>query len=46
MEDKSVPIYPNKQYKTFCYINSVITNPNIIVGDYSYYYDNIDNTFV
>ena len=42
MEDKNVPIYPNKHFKTFCYINSVVTNPNIIVGDYSYYDDNID----
>ena len=33
------PIYPNKQFKTFCYINSVVTRPNIIVGDYSYYDD-------
>ena len=32
-------IYPNSQFKTFCYINSVVTNPNIIVGDYSYYDD-------
>ena len=33
------PVYPNSKFKTFCYINSVITNPNIIVGDYSYYED-------
>ena len=33
------PIYPNSKYKTFCYINSVVKNPNIIVGDYSYYED-------
>ena len=32
-------IYPNKNFKTFCYIKSVVTNPNIIVGDYSYYDD-------
>lgn len=42
MNDKINPIYPNAQYHTFCYINSVVTNPNIIVGDYSYYDDNID----
>ena len=36
------PIYPNSKYKTFCYINSVVKNPNIIVGDYSYYED-LDN---
>jgi len=34
--------YPNKKYHTFCYIKDVITNPNIIVGDYSYYDDNIN----
>jgi len=33
------PVYPNSQFKTFCYINSVVKNPNIIVGDYSYYDD-------
>ncbi len=32
-------IYPNSKFKTFCYINSVVTNPNIIVGEYSYYDD-------
>ena len=41
MEKKINPIYPNSQFKTFCYIKSVVTNPNIIVGDYSYY-ENID----
>lgn len=40
MEKKIEPIYPNSQFKTFCYIKSVITRPNIIVGDYSYYDDN------
>lgn len=34
------PIYPNSKFKSFCYIKSVVTNPNIIVGDYSYYDDN------
>ena len=33
------PIYPNSNFKTFCYINSVVTDSNIIVGDYSYYED-------
>ena len=42
MKDKINPIYPNSQFRTFCYINSVVTNPNIIVGDYSYYDDMID----
>ena len=41
MEKKINPIYPNSQFKTFCYIKSVVTRPNIIVGDYSYY-ENID----
>ena len=36
------PIYPNAQFKTFCYIKSVITRPNIIAGDYSYYDDSED----
>ena len=35
-------IYPNSQFKSFCYIKSVITRPNIIVGDYSYYDDSED----
>lgn len=39
MEKKIQPIYPNAQFKSFCYIKSVVTNPNIIVGDYSYYDD-------
>ena len=39
MEKEMKPIYPNAQFKTFCYIKSVITRPNIIVGDYSYYDD-------
>ena len=39
MKKEIKPIYPNSQFKTFCYINSVITNPNIIVGDYTYYED-------
>ena len=42
MEKKIEPIYPNSQFKSFCYIKSVVTNPNIIVGDYSYYDDNED----
>ena len=36
------PIYPNSKFKTFCYIKSVVTNPNIVVGDYSYYEDTKD----
>ena len=42
MEKKIKPIYPNANFKSFCYIKSVVTNPNIIVGDYSYYDDSED----
>ncbi len=34
-------IHPNEQIKSLCYIKNVITRPNIIVGDYTYY-DDID----
>lgn len=34
-------IYPNEQIKQLCFIKNVIQNPNIIVGDYTYY-DNAD----
>ena len=33
----SSELYPNKNLKNICYINNVIKNPNIIVGDYTYY---------
>lgn len=39
LEKEIKPIYPNSKFKSFCYIKSVVTNPNIIVGDYSYYDD-------
>lgn len=32
-------IYPNEEIKSVCYIKNVITRPNIIVGDYTYYDD-------
>jgi virginiamycin A acetyltransferase len=32
-------IYPNPQIKQICFIKNVITRPNIMVGDYSYYDD-------
>lgn len=32
-------IYPNDAIKSVCYIKNVITRPNIIVGDYTYYDD-------
>ena len=34
-------IFPN-EYKTTCFIKNVITAPNIIVGDYTYYDDEKD----
>lgn len=36
-------IYPN-EYKTSCFIKNVITAPNIVVGDYTYYDDSNDPT--
>lgn len=32
-------IYPNKAIKSICFIKNVITRPNIIVSDYTYYDD-------
>lgn len=32
-------IYPNEAVKSVCFIKNVITRPNIIVGDYTYYDD-------
>ncbi len=32
-------IYPNEAIKQVCFIKNVITRPNIIVGDYTYYDD-------
>ena len=32
-------IYPNEKIKQIVFIKNVITNPNIIVGDYTYYAD-------
>ena len=32
-------IYPNENIKSICYIKNLITRPNIIVGDYTYYDD-------
>ena len=28
-------IYPNENIKSICYINNLITRPNIIVGEYT-----------
>lgn len=30
-------LYPNKNLKNICYINNIIKNPNVIIGDYTYY---------
>lgn len=35
-------VYPNPLLKSICYIKNVITRPNIIVGDYTYYSDERD----
>lgn len=35
-------IYPNENIKSVCFIKNVIKNPNIIVGDYTYYSDEND----
>lgn len=32
-------VHPNSNIKGLCYIKNAITRPNIIVGDYTYYYD-------
>ena len=32
-------VYPNEAIKQVVYIKNVITRPNIIVGEYSYYDD-------
>ena len=37
-------IYPNIAIPSVCYIKNVITRPNIIVGDYTYYDDPNDPT--
>lgn len=36
-------VFPN-EFKTSCFIKNVITAPNIIVGDYTYYDDSVDPT--
>ena len=34
-------VYPNEKIKQICFVKNVVTNPNIIVGEYTYY-DDID----
>lgn len=37
--------FPNPNIEEVCFIKNVITRPNIIVGDYTYYDDkNVKNT--
>lgn len=36
-------VFPNA-YKTSCFLKNVITAPNIVVGDYTYYDDPVDPT--
>jgi len=36
--------FPNEKMKSLCYIKNVVKNPNIIVGDYTYYHDPVDPT--
>lgn len=35
--------HPMKGFPRVCYLKNVITNPNIIIGDYTYYDDPIDS---
>jgi virginiamycin A acetyltransferase len=32
-------IYPLKDYNRLCFLKNIVTNPNIIVGDFTYYDD-------
>ncbi|ALG68538.1 Vat family streptogramin A O-acetyltransferase [Beggiatoa leptomitoformis] len=32
-------IYPLKNYNRLCFLKNIITNPNILIGDYTYYDD-------
>ncbi len=38
-------IFPLQEYKRLCFLKNIIKNPNIIVGDYTYYddFDNVEN---
>ncbi|WP_239643541.1 acetyltransferase [Crocosphaera watsonii] len=36
-------LYPFKNYQRLCFLKNIITNPNIIVGDFTYY-DDLENT--
>ena len=38
-------VFPIKDYKKLCFLKNIIKNPNIIVGDYTYYddFDDVEN---
>ena len=38
-------VFPLKNYEKLCFLKNIISNPNIIVGDYTYYddFENVDN---
>lgn len=37
--------FPLENYKNLCFLKNIITNPNIIVGEYTYYddFENVEN---
>ena len=37
--------FPLKNYNRLCFLKNIIANPNIIVGDYTYYddFENVEN---
>ena len=39
----STKIYPRKEDKQIVYLKNVITNPNIEVGDFTFYNDFVNN---
>lgn len=41
--DKDIK-FPLENYQRLCFLKNIITNPNIIVGDYTYYDDFEDAT--
>lgn len=43
MHPDSNTIYPIKGVTRTCYLKNIITSPQIIVGDYTYYDDPIEN---
>lgn len=42
--DKNIK-FPLKHYNRLCFLKNIITNPNILVGDYTYYddFENVEN---